>query len=118
MSADNEPISLKACALPGTIEVTRSALMQAERLQTVVSAGAIVAFFWADGRRMKANKDAPWVDQGSGLDLGAYRNTQIPEEAVFTAGSLRYAVLIRKEILDTYPDKVIDADEAGKIILR
>ena len=118
MSADDEPVSLKGCAFPGTVKVTRSALMQAERFQTVVPAGWIVTFFWSDGQRMKANKDAPWVDLGPGLDLGAYRNTQIPEEAVFTGESLRYAVLILKEILDAYPEKVVDADATGKIILR
>lgn len=71
---------------------------------------------WVDGRRTRASEDAPWEDEGPGLDLGAYRVGQIPQEAIYRAGSLGYAVLMRKEIVDSHPNKTIDLDEGGNLV--
>lgn len=117
MSNDDEPVPLEACTLPGTINVTDRALRLAERFQAAVPSGWIVAFSWCEGRRMRANKTAPWVDQGPGLDLGAYRVAQIPEEAVYQTGSLSYAVCIWKEIVESHPERTIDLDERGNPVL-
>lgn len=75
-------------------------------------------FNWFDGIETKANKDAPWVDEGPSLDLGAYRIGQIAEEAIYHAGSFRYAVLIRKDIIESHPEKTIELDARGRPILR
>ena len=117
MSSDDEPVPLEACAPPGTIKVTERALQRAALFQASVPSGWIVAFSWVEGRRMRASKDAPWVDQGPGLDLGAYRIGQIPEEAIWNSGPLRYAVLIWKNIIDSHPKKTIDLDERGNPVL-
>ena len=116
MSSDDEPVPLDACTLPGTVNVTDRALQLAKRLQAGVPSGWIVAFSWYEGSRMRASKDAPWVDQGPGLDLGAYRVGQIPQEAIYHAGSLSYAVLIWKGIVESHPNKTIDLDESGKLV--
>jgi hypothetical protein len=118
MSEDNECVSIKGCTLPGTINVTPQALDLAKRFQTAVPSGYIVTFSWYDGERVRASKTAPWVDNGPGIDLGAYSVEQIPEEAVYQAGSFRYAVLIRKDVVDRYPNKTIDLDASGNPILE
>lgn len=116
-SDDDERVPLEACTRPGTIKVTDRALKLAERFQAAVP-GWIVAFSWYDGSRTRASKDAPWVNTGPGLDLGAYRIGQIPEEAIYRAAGLKYAVLIRKEILKKHPERIIDLDESGNLVLR
>ena len=118
MSNDDERVPLEACTLPGTIKVTPAALKLAEQFQAAVPVGWIVAFSWHDGQRIKANKDAPWVDMGPGLGLGAYEIGGIPEEAIYHSGSLRYAVLIRKEIVDSHPEGLIDLDGPRSVVLR
>ena len=118
MPDNDELIPLEACTLPGTISVTRSALEYAARFQTAVPSGWIAAFSWHDGERVRASKDLPWVDNGSGVHLGAYRTKQIPEEAIYRSGSLHYAVLIRKEIVESHPQKTIDLDDSGRVVLR
>lgn len=118
MPSDDERVPLEACTPPGTIKVTDRALRLAEQFQASVPAGWIVAFSWHEGERRRASKDAPWEDMGPGLDLGAYRICQIPEEAVCHMGTLSYAVLIWKEIVESHPEKTIDLNEAGNVIFR
>lgn len=118
MPSDDERVSLEACTLPGTIKVTDRALQLAERFQTAVPSGWIVSFSWYDGGRTRASKDAPWEDTGPGLDLGGYRVGQVPEEAIYHAGSLSYTVLISKEVVESHPERTIDLDESGKLVLR
>jgi hypothetical protein len=117
MSSDNDPVPLEACTPPGTIDVTDRALKRAAQFQSSVPLGWIVAFSWYEGSRSRASKDAPWVDQGPGLDLGAYRIGQIPKEAICHTDSLSYAVLIWKEIVDRHPKRTIDLDERGNPVL-
>ena len=118
MPDDNEGVSIEGCTLPGTIRVTRPALELAERFLAAVPAGYIVAFSWHDGERVRASKDSSWVDNGPGMGLGAYRIGQIPEEAIYHSGSFRYAVLIRPEIVDAHPEKIIDLDGPRSVVLR
>ena len=118
MSSGGEIVFLEACTPCGTIKVTDSALRLAERFQASVPAGWIAVFSWFDGRQIRAGNDAPCIDQGAGLGLGAYRIEQIPNEAICYAGSLSYAVCIRRDIVDSHPEKTIDLDEAGHVILR
>ena len=118
MSSDSDAIPVEACAPPGTIRVTDRALKRARQFQDAVPFGWISTFLWCDGREKRASKDAPWEDQGPGLDLGAYRVEQIPKEAVCTAGSLKYAVCISKDIIDSHPERTIDLDKTGSLVLR
>lgn len=118
MTDDDVPVPLEACTLPGTIKLTDRALKLAEEFQTAVPSGWIMAFASYEGSRMRASKDAPWVDTGPGIDLGGYKIGQIPAEAVYRHGSLSYAVLISKEMVASHPEKTIDLDDAGKIVLR
>ncbi len=116
MSDDDGRIPIEFCRLPGTIMVTPPALALAEQFQASVPAGWVVAFSWHDGERVRASKDAPWVDKGPGMHLGAYRIQQIPEQAICRAGSLSYAVLIRDEILATHPHKTIDLERGNPVL--
>ena len=118
MSNDDERVPIEVCRLPGTMTVTRPALTLAEQFQASIPAGWIVVFSWHDGERVRTSKDAPWVDNGPGMHLGAYRIRQIPEQSICRAGSLCYAVLIRDEILANHPQKTIDVDELGHVIIR
>ena len=118
MSNNDECIPIEVCKLPGTMRVTRPALALAEQFQASVPAGWIVAFSWHDGERVRASKDAPWVDNGPGMHLGAYRIQQIPEQAICRAGSLHYAILVREETLANHPQKTIDVDELDHVVLR
>ncbi len=118
MTSNDESVPLEACTLPDTIKVTEPALELAKQFQASVPAGGIVAFFWYDGRRERASKDAPWVDKGPGLELGAYEIGDIPKEAIYHSGSFPYAVLIRKEIVDNHPERTIDLIGPRRIILR
>ena len=118
MASDDESVSLEACTLPGTIKVTEPALELARQFQASIPVGWIVAFSWYDGRGERASKDAPRVDKGPGLGLGAFEIGDIPEEAIYHAGSFRYAVLIRKEIVENHPQRTIDLDERGNTTLK
>ena len=114
---DNECVPLEACTFPGEIKLTPRAMEYLTRFNSNVPAGWIAAFDWYDEGRFKASKDSPWIETGPGLDLGAFRTNQIPEEAVYRSGSLRYAILIWKRIVDSYPQKTIDLDDRGNPIL-
>lgn len=118
MTNDDGPIPLEACTLPGTITVTGGALALAERFHAAVPFGWIVAFSWHDNERVRASKDAPWEEKGPGIGLGAYQIGQIPEEALYNAGALSYAVLISKEVVENHPERTIDLDESGKVVFR
>ena len=118
MSGDDKPVPLEACTRPGTIKVTPRALESAQPFASALPAGWIVAFDWYDGRRVRAGKDAPWVDTGPGVDVGAFKTSQIPKEAVYRDGPFPYAVLIRKEIVDGHPQKTIDLDAGGHMVFR
>ena len=118
MSNDDERVPIEVCRLPGTMTVTRPALTLAEQFQASIPAGWIVVLSWHDGERVRISKDAPWVDNGPGMHLGAYRIQQIPEQSICRAGSLCYAILIRDEILANHPLKTIDVDELGHVIIR
>ena len=115
---DDDPIPLKECALPGTVKVTSRALELAERFQAAIPTGWIVVFNWFDGGRTRVGKDAPWINTGPGLDLGAYRTSDIPEEAVYHEGSFRYAVLIREDVIESHPQKTIDVSELDHIVFK
>lgn len=118
MSSDDDAVPLEYCTRPGTIKVTPSALALAQQFQAAVPAGWMVAFIWYDGQRQRASKDAPWVDVGPGLGLGTYRASDIPAEAVYQAGPLRYGVIVQQEVVDRHPEKTIDLDARGNPILR
>ncbi len=117
-SIDDEPVPLEECTRPGTIQVTPRALDLAKRFQADAPAGLIVVFSWYDGEGVRAGKDAPWVDKGSGLDLWGYRVEQIPAEAVHHEGSFRYAVLVPKEVIESHPQGTIDLDGSRNLVLR
>jgi hypothetical protein len=117
-SDNNGRIPLDTCAMPGTLAVTPPALDLAKQFQASVPTGWIVTFNWFDGGRTQANRNAPWVETGAGLDLCAYKIGQIPDEAVHYADRFRYAVLIGQKTVAKYPQKTIDLDEAGNPILR
>ena len=114
----DERVSLEVCALPNSLTVTRRAVRRAERFQSVLRPGRIVVFSGYDSSWMRASEDAPWVDTGPGVDLQAYWVEQIPEEAIWRAGSLRYAVLISRQLVDSLPERTIDLDETGRPVLR
>ena len=118
MPNDDEHVPLPSCTLPGTIKVMPAALELAKQFQASIPAGWIVVFRWYDGRRERTSKDAPWVDKGPGLGLGTFEIGDIPEEAVYQAGSFHYAVLIRKEIVDNHPERTIDLIGPREVILR
>ena len=117
-SGDDEPVPLASCTLPGTITLTPATLDLARRFGAAIPAGWIVAFGWHDWSGVRASKDAFLVETGPGLDLGAYRLTQVPEQAIYHAGSFRYAVVIRREIVASHPRKMIDLDEKGRVDFR
>ena len=52
------------------------------------------------------------------MHLGAYKDYQIPSEAIYRAGGLRFAVLIREETVLDHPERTIDLDERGNPVLR
>ena len=112
------PSPLEECTRPGTIQVTPRALDFAKRFQAAVPAGLIVVFSWYDDERGRASKDASRVDKGSGLDLWAYRVEQIPEQAVYHAGSFPYAILIPRAVVESHPRKTIDLDGPRNVVLR
>ena len=118
MSSPEESVPIVECAPPGTVAISPAAMALAERFQAAVPAGFIVAFSWHDGERVRASKDAPWVDKGPGVGLGAYRTIQIPEEAVCHSSSINYAVLIRQAVLDDHPEKRVYLDDTGRMILK
>ncbi len=117
-SEDDEAVPLSECALPGTLTVTDRAIGLAKRFQAAVPSGYIVAFSWYDWGKSRANKDAPWVETGPGLDLGAYKIHQIPQAAVWSEDTFRFAVLIRPDVLAAHPAKTIDFNSAGKVVLE
>lgn len=118
MSGDDEPVPLEACTRPGTIKVTQRALERAHPFASGLPAGWMVAFHWSDGQRMRVSKDAPWIEMGPGVDLGAYKASQLPSEAIYREGPFPYAVLIRKTIVDAHPEKTIDLDAGGHMVFR
>lgn len=116
MSHDDDPVPLIYCTAPGSIKVTQRALGRAEQFQASIPGGWMVAFMWYDGQKKRASKEAPWIDVGPGLGLGTFRIGDIPEVAIYHAGSFRYAVIIQKEIVEQHPQKTIDLDERGNPI--
>ena len=109
---------LRPARRPGTIKVTPRALERAQPFASALPAGWIVAFDWYDGQRMRAGKDAPWVDMGPGVDIGAYKTSQIPTGAIYREESFPYAVVIRKEIVEAHPDRIIDLDAGNHMVFR
>lgn len=118
MADDLVSVSLDGFTPPGTIRVTEAALELAKKFQASIPAGWIVVFRWYDGRRERASKEAPWVDMGPGLDLGTFQTGDIPEKAFYHAGSFRYAVLIRADIVESHPLKTIDLMGSGRLALQ
>ena len=116
MVGDDKPVPLEACTRPGRIKVTLRALGSAQPFASALPAGWIAAFGWYDGQRMRASKDAPWVETGPGVDVGAYKASQIPVEAIYREGPFPYAVLIRKEIVEAHPDRTIDLDAGNHMV--
>ncbi|MFI5012949.1 MAG: hypothetical protein ACHQAY_11445 [Hyphomicrobiales bacterium] len=77
------------------------------------SAAGVVAFVWCEGRKWRSDRNAEWKNQGAGLELGMYKASQIPDEAVHVRDGAKYAFLIPSEILKRSQMRLIDIEEKG-----
>ena len=109
---------------PGAVTVPDAALALArEFMGDVGSIGSsrdwVVAFDWATSRIMRY-PDGREVDLGAGLDIGAYRRSDLPPEVIQREGGLEFAIKVPREIWEASEQRLIDYDATvlSKVVLR
>lgn len=110
--------------LPGAVKVSAAALQFAQDFAGgIKSVGSkpdwVVAFEWSFARTMQY-PDGHEVDLGPGLDLGAYRRSDLPPEVIQRAGDLELVIKIPREIWEASEQRLIDYDASvlSKVVLR
>lgn len=109
---------------PGVVTVSAAALelaraFVAEARRTRPDEDWIVAFDWADSRRVRL-PDNQWEELGEGIDLAVYERTKIPPGATATVDGVEFAVKIAHHIYENSPERLIDRDDAvrSRLVLR
>jgi hypothetical protein len=100
---------------PGIVTVSHAAMALAKAFEAEARKNHphetwIVAFDWADSRRVRDRGTNNWRDLGAGLDLAAYESWKVPAKNIHETEGFRFAVKIPGQILEASPEKLIDAD--------
>lgn len=110
---------------PGIVRVSPEAVKMARDLDYTVRRlpnvrDPLVAFDWSTRRSTRAGPDAPEVEHGPGLVLGAGERSDAPSEAIQTVDGLAFTVMIPREVYERSRERLIDVDKADvtRLILR
>ena len=103
---------------PDKVKVSAEALAIAKGFDEEISGKHpdqqwVIAFDWADSRRVRDRGTNNWQDLGSGLDLTAYEHWKVPLQAIKKLDELRYAIKIPDQILDASAEKLVDVDDSS-----
>lgn len=124
MTPDNSESPFLYFLPPGAVKVSAAALRFAKDFAGgIKSVGSkqdwVVAFEWSLARTMRY-PDGREVDLGAGLDLGAYRRSDLPPEVIQRADDLELVMKIPREIWEASEQRLIDYDASvlSKVVLR
>lgn len=119
----SSPDTIEYFNVVGTYRITPEALRLAGQLVHSASVSLpqnrwVICYEWFFSSRERRGKESPWIDKGSGLDIGGYRVGEVPSACVQILDGIAVAAKIPKEILDAAPARTIDVDPAGATSLR
>jgi hypothetical protein len=124
MTPDNTESPFLYFLPPGVVKVSAAALQFAQDFAGGISSVGskpdwVVAFEWSLARTMRY-PDGREVDLGAGLDLGAYRRSDLPPEVIQRAGNLELVIKIPREVWEASEHRLIDYDASvlSKVVLR
>lgn len=110
---------------PGAVNISSSALDLARRFgehvkKTRPDESWVIAFDWADERRVRLPDSNRWEELGAGLDLGAYDRVDLPEGVTQTIDHVEFVVTIPRQVFERATERVIDMDDAApaKLVLK
>ena len=116
MAPDYTKPPLSNFAPPGMVKVSAAALEQARQFAEDISRVKpedewVISFEWAESRAIRRRVDGPREELGAGLVLVVYDRSDLPPEAIQTAGDLEFAIKIPSEVWRKSALRTIDIDE-------
>jgi hypothetical protein len=124
LNPNNDESPFRYFLPPGVITVTTAALRFAQDFAGGVNSVKsksdwVAAFEWSLARTMRY-PDGREIDLGAGLDLGAYRRSDLPPEVIQRIGDLEFVIKIPREVWEASEQRLIDYDPSvlSKVILR
>jgi hypothetical protein len=125
MSRSDDVVPISFFALPGVVSVTPAALQLAREFgehigETRPGEAWITTFHWSDQRRVRVPGTNQWKELGAGLDLGAYRPSELPESVIQAIDGVEFAVMVPSPIYEKAVQRLIDKDDGApsKLVLR
>jgi hypothetical protein len=121
----DEMIPLDAFAPPGLVNISDAALELARAFQQALKerqpdTDLVVVFDWAEGRQFRLKDADEWRELGPGIDLGAFRRSQIPDGVIHPVRGVELAVKISRDVYERAHRRLIDRDDGvlSKLVLR
>jgi hypothetical protein len=112
VSNDNKGFNALAFAPNGAVSVTDEAMTQArsfwadlQKYETQTK--WVVAFTWASERKYRPSAQSEWLDEGPGIDLCAYKATELPDGAVESRDGVPVAFIIPRDKIAAASEKKI-----------
>ena len=104
-------------APPGSVDISPSALALArafleEAARSQPALPWVVAFDWADERRVREKGSNTWIDLGPGIDLAAYQEGDLPGGVIETVEGIKVALKIPGHIVQDGGRKRIERDDS------
>lgn len=80
----------------------------------------VIAFDWADERRVRLPNTNQWEELGAGLDLGAYDRVDLPDGVTQTIDGVEFAVIVPRQVYERARQRLIDRDDGvpSKLALK
>jgi hypothetical protein len=107
---------------PGVVRVSPAALALGRAFRTAVGQARVgqdwlIAYDWAESRRLRKPNTNDWEDLGAGLDFAAYERDAVPIGAIQTIDALEVLIKIPIDILEASRERLIDTDNTRKAML-
>lgn len=96
----------------GAIDITAAALAKARKFGEAVAATQsgtwVVAFSWYKSQTITDAKKETTIHMGPGIDIGAFRVSEVPAAAVCETDGFRYVIQIPDFVVREAKKKLID----------
>jgi hypothetical protein len=116
---------LSLFAPPGVVSVSAPALEMARKFDKHVKSTRfgdewVIAFDWAISRGIRRRVDGPMEELGPGLDLVAFKRSELPDEVVQQVEDVTFVIKIPGQVYEASSQRLIDVDEKAfsKLVLR
>ena len=100
--------------LPKTTgQISDSAFTELKSFASSIGPKWIAGFYYYSKSQVRPSKDATWIDQGSGIGLGAYKRADIPAGYEHQREGIDYILQIPPDIWSSGKLGIIDVDPSA-----